>query len=299
MKPIDQLSLGWRTHLIFPRFDAQVIERADYLLVRTPHNPTFWWGNFLLFDHVPEADEATRWLAWFEAEFAEQRSASGHTAFGVDSDQAFGMPDALLRADFTCYADTVLTIDRGEWFDELCDTAALPAGFRIAALDLPAQSALAVEQQVASDQGHHQPVAGYRAFRQRQMVRYTAMQQAALGHWFGVFAEAENSSGHSAEHNGGQGEELVADCGLFRDGAGPQALGRFQYVSTHPAWRRRGLCRALIHAVCRHGFEVMGLQTLVIVADPDDVAIGLYESVGFRRGSSTWHFERQPGATGV
>jgi hypothetical protein len=42
MKRIDQLSLGWQTDLIFARFDAQVIARPDYLLVRTPHNPTFW-----------------------------------------------------------------------------------------------------------------------------------------------------------------------------------------------------------------------------------------------------------------
>ena len=36
----------------------------------------------------------------------------------------------------------------------------------------------------------------------------------------------------------------------------------------------------------------MGLETLVIVADPDDVAIGLYESLGFQRGASTWHLEK-------
>jgi predicted GNAT family acetyltransferase len=65
-------------------------------------------------------------------------------------------------------------------------------------------------------------------------------------------------------------------------------------VSTHPAWRRRGLCTALVHAVCRHGFEGMGLDTLVMVADPDDVAIGVYESLGYRRGTSTWQFERPP-----
>ena len=98
MKPIDQLSLGWRTHLIFPRFDAQVIARPDYVLVRTPHNPNFWWGNFLLFDHVPSPGEAAQWLAWFDTEFAAQRSASGHIAFGVDSHDPFEMPAELLRA---------------------------------------------------------------------------------------------------------------------------------------------------------------------------------------------------------
>ena len=44
----------------------------------------------------------------------------------------------------------------------------------------------------------------------------------------------------------------------------------------------------------RHGFEAMGLRTRVMVADPDDVAISVYESVGFRRGASTWQLERPP-----
>ena len=74
----------------------------------------------------------------------------------------------------------------------------------------------------------------------------------------------------------------------------PALLGRFQFVSTHPAWRRRGLCSALIHAVCRHGFDSMGLHTLVIVADPNDVAMSLYESLGFQRGVTTWQLERRP-----
>jgi hypothetical protein len=38
-------------------------------------------------------------------------------------------------------------------------------------------------------------------------------------------------------------------------------------------------------------------ETLVIVADPDDVAIGVYESLGFVRGASTWQIERPPAAS--
>ena len=71
-------------------------------------------------------------------------------------------------------------------------------------------------------------------------------------------------------------------------------FARFQCVSTHPDSRRRGLCTALVHAACRHGFGAMGLRTLVMVADPDDVAIGVYESLGFRRGAGAWQFERPP-----
>lgn len=46
-------SLGYRTDLIFPAFDGQITDRGDYLVVRTPSNPTFYWGNFLLFDRPP------------------------------------------------------------------------------------------------------------------------------------------------------------------------------------------------------------------------------------------------------
>ena len=278
MRPLNELSLGWRTDLIFPRFDAEVIERGDHVLVRTPHNPTFWWGNFLLFDHAPVEGDAMHWLAQFEAEIASVQPESRHVAFGIDAIEPFEMPADLLRAGFTREADTVLTLRRAQ----LRSAPTLPPGMRIEPLDLAAHANAAVELQVLSDEGDHEPVAEYRVFRARQMQRYAAMQRAGLGHWFGVHAATD------------AGEQLVADCGLFRDGVGAGALGRFQHVETHPQWRRRGLCRALIHAVCRHGFDAMGVDALVIVADPDDVAIGLYESVGFERGVSTWHVQRRP-----
>ena len=60
MLPPAELSAGWRTDLIFARFDGELIERPDCLVVRTPANPSFWWGNFLLFDHAPKAGWARR-----------------------------------------------------------------------------------------------------------------------------------------------------------------------------------------------------------------------------------------------
>ena len=283
MKTIDQLSLGWRTDLIFARFDAEVIARPEYLLVRTPHNPNFWWGNFLLFDRAPVEGDAATWLANFEAEIASRQPDSRHVAFGIDTSDPFEMPADLLRAGFTRDADTVLTMQRTQLRTPALPLP-LPAGFRVATLELPLHADAAAELQVASDEGEHLPLDDYRMYRARQMQRYAAMQRAGLGHWFGVFAATD------------RGEQLVADCGLFRDGLGAGALGRFQHVETHPQFRRRGLCRALLHAVCLHGFELMGLRELVIVADPDDVAIGLYESLGFVRGANTWHLQRRPDA---
>jgi hypothetical protein len=47
---VDVASLGFQTDLMIRRLAGSVIvDRREYLVVRTPANPGFWWGNFLLF----------------------------------------------------------------------------------------------------------------------------------------------------------------------------------------------------------------------------------------------------------
>jgi hypothetical protein len=52
------------------------------------------------------------------------------------------------------------------------------------------------------------------------------------------------------------------------------------------------LCHTLVHGVCRWGFEQWGLTELLMCADPDDVAIGIYESLGFERFDREWGLQR-------
>lgn len=129
-----------------------------------------------------------------------------------------------------------------------------------------------VALQSADPQGHEPD--GYRRFRERQMARFSQVHAADFGDWFGLWC----------------GGTLVADCGMLYDGG----LGRFQNVFTHPDWRRRGLCHTLVHAVCRQAFEARGLQELLMCADPDDIAIGIYESLGFQRFDREWGLQRNP-----
>ena len=140
-------------------------------------------------------------------------------------------------------------------------------------LDLPRELDLAVDAQVAARDGSFEE-AGYRVFRHSAMKRVAEMQAAGIAQWFGAIV----------------GDVLAADCGLIHDGV----LGRFQYVETQSEWRRRGLCRALVHHVCRHAFDTLGLQRLVMCADPHDVAIGIYRSVGFTQVESHWCLQRRP-----
>ena len=266
-------SPAWRTHLMFVGFDGEVRDGGDHLVALTPANPGYYWGNCLIFDRAPVDADFPRWMELFQRHIVARNPTTGHVAFGLDVqpdlEGPFVAPPAFAAAGFDVYDEATLTLQA----DDLVPAPPAPGpGFELRPLRLPDEAGLVVDLNMAcNDDGYE--AEGYRRFRAAQMRRYGAMDAAGLGHWWGVL------------HQG----QVVASLGLFgRDG-----FGRFQHVETHPAFRRRGLCRALVHAACVHGFHTRGWHTLVMSADPHDVAIGLYRSVGFQQVDMLWLLERR------
>jgi len=98
-------SVGWATSIdVLPL--ATVVERRDgYLVVRSPSNPSHYWGNFLLFDDPPRDGDGSRWEAQFAEAFADE-SRVRHRTFAWDqTDGAIG----AARSEF---------VDRGYDLDE-------------------------------------------------------------------------------------------------------------------------------------------------------------------------------------
>ncbi len=73
-------------------------------------------------------------------------------------------------------------------------------------------------------------------------------------------------------------------------------LARYQRVETHPEFRGRGLAGTLVWQVGRYGFDELGVQRLVMVADPAYLAVRIYRSVGFVDGAVMLQVERAPTA---
>lgn len=247
-------SLGYRTDLIFPRFDGQIIDRSDYLVILTPTNPTFYWGNFLLFANPPGAGDLERWKAIFTREIGSQIGAQ-HFAFGWDSTTGeLGLVEPFLAAGFHLSQNVILTTRQVH----------LPPKYNHEVVVRPLAAdwewEQATQNQVATrDPGHS--LAGYQLFKRDQMQRYRQMSEVGLGRWFGAFL----------------GGQLVADLGVFA----AERVGRFQQVGTHPDYRRRGICGALVYQASRYAFDQMGLETLVMAADEHYHAAKIYESIGF------------------
>lgn len=248
-------SLGYRTDLIFPSFDGEIIDRGDYLVVRSPLNPTFYWGNFLLFARPPQAGDFERWRDVFSREIGDPPAVE-HQAFGWDgTDGEVGMVEPFVRAGFGLERNVTLTTGAPR-------PPMRPAeNVVVRELDLTGELETLIALQVlCRDEGHDE--AGYRLFRQDAMRRYGKMEAAGLGHWYAAFLDGQ----------------LVADLGVFHDGRG---LGRYQAVETHPDYRRQGIAGTLVYEAGRRAIAGHKLHTLVIVAEDDSSPSRLYQSVGF------------------
>ena len=264
------LSPGWQTHLLFAEFDGEITVHADHLVVRSPRSPGYYWGNFLLYDRLPSEADFGPWMQRFDEAIVQREPSTGHVAFGLPPQaRAFSAPPAFAAAGFEAFAVATMTLQNSG----LRAPAHAPdAAFELRPLHLAREAGAVVDLNLACNDEGYEPE-GYRAFRAEQMQRYGDMAAAGLGHWWGVL------------HQG----QVVASLGLF----GQRHLGRFQHVETHPDFRRRGLCSALVHAACVHGFERMGWHTLVMGADPQDAAIRLYRSLGFGQHDQLWLLERR------
>jgi ribosomal protein S18 acetylase RimI-like enzyme len=243
---------------------AAVTERDGYQVIRTPDNPGFWWGNFLLLDTLPEPGTVGTWLARFGTEFPDAK----HVSLGIDTTDA----DAEVPGDFT---DAGLEPERSI----VLTAAGLREPVRV--------NEEAEIRPLASDDDWQQTVdLGLRLaesdsmtdleyYRGRARSR-RLITERGWGAWFGAFDDGR----------------LVAQLGLFRAGDG---VARYQHVETDPAVRRRGLAGTLVWVAGQFGVEELAARTLVIVADKEGDAIRLYRSVGFTDAEGQLGLCRAPG----
>jgi ribosomal protein S18 acetylase RimI-like enzyme len=249
-------SLGFRTDVALRAAEgAEVTDRGDYLVIRSPDNPGFWWGNFLLLRDWPKDGDG--WLDRFAAEFPQ----ADHVAIGVDGTG----PGGPLPAEFArLEADrsTVLT----------CTDVHAPAHVNQAAGIRPLMSERDWQQSVELTQrcyGEQAPS----DFQQRRAAVRRRLTQAGRAAWFGVF----------------DGDLLVAQLGLCDAGGG---FVRYQDVETDPAARRQGLAGTLVYLAARIIGHEFGAPTFVIVADPAEGAIRIYRDCGFADAQTQFSFAR-------
>jgi ribosomal protein S18 acetylase RimI-like enzyme len=224
---------------------SQITDHRDHLMVRTPANPSFHWGNFVLVASTGRHDAA----AWCGV-FADAFPNAEHMAIGLD---------AVADVDLTGYLAAGLTPDLSTVLTaSVLHAPAAPSGgteLRRLADDEDWAQALVLRRALYADTSDG-------LFVERSIAEGRRLSEAGHGAWFGAFIDGR----------------LRASLALFSDGGG---LARYQNVETHPSYRSRGLASSLVYHAGKYGFTELGAHTLVIVADPGYHAITIYRRLGF------------------
>ena len=254
------LPLGWHTDLAVLRLGGSAVEdRGDHLVVRTPQNPAFYWGNFVLVVDPEPAVDADRWLATFEREFPD----APHRAVGMVS--APGDPSAWQRLGFEVEHDDVLATDARP------APTPVPPGYLVRQIrdtvEWEQSTGLRITE-FAGDSGHEAE------FERRSTEQRMAMTERGATAWFGAF----------------EGDRLAAELGIVDCGEG---VARYQAVVTAADHRRRGLAGHLLGVAAAWAAE-RGARTWVIVAEDGSSAARLYRSRGFGPADRGYRATRRP-----
>jgi GNAT superfamily N-acetyltransferase len=254
-------SPGLATDLALLELEGSTItDHGDHLVIRTASNPTYWWGNFILLERAPAAAEIPAWIERFEAEFPE----AAHRTFAiveVDADHSGWEPHGFeVESDVALAADRVIAPAR----------PVVEAEIRVLSTDDDWDQSVRLAALDAGSEGAEERL----VFEQRRAEVERGQFEAGMGRYFGAFV----------------GGRLVSRLGIVLLGS----RARYRFVVTHPDVRRRGLASVLVHAAGDWALAQPGVEQVVIVADEDGPAIGLYRSLGFTEAGRHIGVEKPP-----
>jgi ribosomal protein S18 acetylase RimI-like enzyme len=264
-------ALGFGTDLVLLRQQGSTVQERDgYLAVRTPANPTYHWGNFLLLDQAPAPGSLGAWLAVFR----EEHPGAKHVAIGIDDPDGEPDPAEAEARGLAVERDVVLTtttLEPGPW----------PGDVDLRTLDPASDAAWAALADLEMASFETADPAAHRVFVERRLAGHRASVRAGHGAWCAAYRPDGTP---------------VSTLGIFAAGDG---VARFQDVATLAAYRRRGLAGALVRYAGALARDRLGVRGLVIVADPAGPAIGVYRRAGFTDHSAQWALYRPEAATRV
>ena len=255
-------SLGIKTDMIFHGYSAVIKDHGNFKSIKTPSNPGFRWGNYLLFENPPKRADFAIWKACFQKHIGTAPEVT-HMLFAWDSPSP-GEYSEFSKAGFTLEEDVVQTAKK------LVKPKAAKVELIMRPLDFKKEFPQVIENHFLT-RGDEE-AASYRAFWEQNAKLYLKMIEDGAGLWFGAFVEGK----------------LVSDMGLFYQ----DKVARYQAVISLEKYRNLGIASNLVYFVGQFGFNNFGVSDLVIVADQNYHAKDIYRRLGFSGNEQNFALER-------
>jgi ribosomal protein S18 acetylase RimI-like enzyme len=241
---MSELSLANRTDLaLYGRF-GELGDRGDYLVVRTPEEPTSYLGNQIIIRGDVTADRVAQWLAVFRDEFSDLEAVR-HVTLNVQ-----GAIDPPPETKLRHVENLVLSLAKP------FPAPALDTDFEVTRLNDDASWRLFVDWRFA------QAKPAGRAYFHRHFASQRVLAEAGRAAWF--IARVATTPAASLG---------IIDC---------HGVARFQAIQTEPAFQRRGIATHLVQLALAVADREFGADRAVLVASADNAgAISLYTRLGF------------------
>ncbi len=246
-------SLAFRTDLMVRRLaGSTIVDRGDHLVVHTPQNPWYYWGNFLLLEAPPVGAAIEEWIARFDQEFP----GAGHVTLGIDGNQ--------FRPPLEFPSSVGLEVDLGVVLTGGRPPTPCPLADEYAVRPLRTAQDWHEELRLRQEEGAEKGrlMAGHSEFLERSTAEAARLTEQGWAAYVGAF----------------EGDRLRSVTGIVSDRRG---VARYQNVATHREHRRRGLASRLVAEAGVLAVSTLGAARLVIVADNGGPAARLYQSLGF------------------
>ena len=254
---------GWATDLaILEHTGSRVEEHPDHLVVRTPANPGFYWGNFVLVTNEDTVDDADRWVGAFGEAFPEASWVS------VGLPTMPSAPDSWVALGLDLELDDVLTTRT------LPRRTPLPPGYTVRPLDGDDWEQDLARTVAENDATGEEAPESFLRFARGQLATRQDLAARGLGAWFGAFTADD---------------VLVADLGIVRCGS----AARYQDVTTDEAHRGKGLASHLLGVAAQWAADA-GCDQWVIVTAATNPAGRVYRASGFAPDTGAVQAFRRP-----
>jgi len=241
-------SLALTTELGLATTRGRITDRGDYIVVETPDDPGYYYGNLLVIPAPPQVGEVAYWMRRFGDELGKNPAIRHVTLWWDGISGHVGAAQELDAAGFTIDSSVVMTAS---------EVVAPPAPAPIVALS-PEQVLATAELDFAVGDRHDET---YREFLHRRARWHRTLVERGTARFWGIF----------------DGEALVASLGLVTLGN----LARYQDVQTAVAYRKRGYASALLATAARDAFS-RGVEQVVLIATAGGEGERVYARVGFR-----------------
>ena len=245
-------SIGLKTDLFFHQFSGNVISKENYLVIHTPNNPEYYWGNYLIFDGPPKKTDSKKWIDAFKNEFGHRKSID-HIAFTWDLGEVSNL-DEFVEKGFHIDKSIILTLN------EMSSPSLCSGNITLKEIQTNSEWKELIDLQIliGNSDGKYE---NYIKFTEKKFFTYKKIVSSNKGTWLGAYDSGK----------------LIGDLGIFLTGA----FGRFQNIETHPDYRGKNICRSLIYKAF-HWIKNRNSKAIIVVeSEANSLPLKIYKKLGF------------------